>query len=197
MKETRRWSELRFGEKLGEGHFRECYAIEGEPGLCVKRIKPDLGFMQRLQLQVLRRGLNREEYATFQLLPEELKPFFSPVIDFNEEFIITPRPADYNGHYSLALYEYGPVANESFWKDIEKVVKLLDQHNMWFFDAFQLGKNIFVQKTTEQVWKPVIVDYKRLGWKSYPVQLNLLLNSEKKKKFYRRYRRFEDKFRKS
>ncbi len=186
---------LKFAEKIGEGNFRECFAIEGEPDLCIKRLKPGLGFRQKLQVTFLRRRMNQEELKTYRNLPVELKEYFNPIIDASQDYLVTGRPMDFDGTYSRPVCAYGKVSNEIFWKEVEQVVFLLDKHKIWFFDTFQIGTNILVQRLSETEWKPVIIDYKHLGWRAFPMQLNLLLNSEKRRKFYRCYRRFEKKFR--
>lgn len=187
--------DIQLAEKIGEGNFRECYAVVGEPGLCVKRLKPGLGFLQRLHLNLLRPRMNEEEHDTYSRLPELLKPYFNPVIDARRDYLVTARPLDYDGSHSKPVCDYGRVSNKYFWAEVEKIVELFERHNIWFFDAFQIGANVFVQRLSPEEWKPIIVDYKRLGWKSYPVQVNLLFDSEKRKKFYRKYRRFVQSFR--
>ncbi len=186
---------LELGDKIGEGNFRACYAVVDNPGLCVKRLKSDLGFFQRIQVLFLRRRMNYEELAIYQNLPEDLKPYFNPVIEATEDYIVAGRPIDYDGKHSKPVCEYGKVSNQGFWKEVEHIVSLLDKHELWFFDTFQIGTNIFVQKLSEDYWKPIIVDYKHIGWKAFPMQFNLFLDSEKRKKFYRSYRRFEAWFR--
>lgn len=182
------------GAKIGEGHLRECFAVKGEPGLCVKKLKPNLTIFQKLHLNLLRRKMNLDEYNTYNKLPQALKPYFNPVIRAGRDYLVTKRPMDYDGSHSLSVSDYGKVSNKYFWEEVEKIVALFEAHNLWFFDAFQLGTNVFVQRLSEDHWKPVIVDYKRHGWRSYPAQLNLLWNSEKKKKFYRKYERFVNLF---
>ncbi|TVR43009.1 MAG: hypothetical protein EA394_02305 [Bacteroidia bacterium] len=182
-------------EKIGEGNFRECFAVKGDPGLCVKRLKPDLGFLQRLQVWLLRRRMNHEELDTYNSLPGELKPFFNPILQAEKEYLVTARPTDFDGSHSKPVRDYGKINNPEFWHDVEHIVSLLDKHKIWFFDTFQVGSNIFVQRLSESTWRPIIVDYKHLGWKAFPMQFNLLLASEKRKKFYRSYRRFEQNFR--
>lgn len=186
---------VQLAEKIGEGHLRECFAVEGEPGLCVKKVKPDLTLFQRLHLLFIRRDLNTAEFNTYKRLPEELKPYFNPVVEVCRDYLITSRPLDYDGSHSRPVSDYGSIANNIFWEEVEKVVALFEKHNMWFFDAFQLGTNVFVQQLSDTHWRPIIIDYKRLGWRSYPIQLNLLLDTEKKKKFYRKYQRFVERFR--
>lgn len=185
----------KLAEKIGEGNFRECFAVQDHPGLCYKRLRPDLGFLQRLQVLFLRRRMNHEELQIYHALPSELKPYFNPIVDASKSFLVTARPMDFDGSHSRSVRDYGTISNRHFWEQVERVVDLLDGHKIWFFDTFQVGTNIFVQRMSENEWKPIIVDYKHLGWKAFPMQLNLVFDSEKRKKFYRSYRRFEARFR--
>jgi len=183
-------------EKISEGSFRECFAVEGDPCLCIKRLRPDLGFFKRLQVWVLRRRINEEEQKIYDNLPKELKSYFNPIVAASRKKLVTVRPLDYDGQYSRPVSDYRAIPHEGFWQQVEEIVQLLDEHRMWFFDIFLLGTNIFVQRLSANEWKPVIVDYKHIGWKSFPMQVNLLFATEKRKKFYRSYRRFEARFRK-
>lgn len=180
--------------KIGEGHFRECYTIKDEPALCIKMLKKNITFLQRLHLNLLRRKMNEDEYNTYNQLPASLKPYFNPIVSVTQNFVVTSRPMDYDGSHSRSVADYGKVSNTHFWKEVEKVVRLFEKHNLWFLDAFQLGSNVFVQRLSEDHWQPIIIDYKRHGWKSYPLQLNLLWDSQKKKKFFRKYHRFVESF---
>ncbi len=184
----------KLGEKIGEGNFRECFALQDDPGLCYKRLRPDLGFFQRFQVLSLRRHMNQEEQRTYNALPSMIKPYFNPVVDAGKSFLVAARPMDFDGSYSLPLNDYGKVGNSSFWEQSERLVKLLDRHSLWFLDIFG-STNIIVQRLSEQQWKPIIIDYKHLGWKAFPMQLNLVLDSEKRRKFYRSYHRFKALFR--
>lgn len=184
----------KLAEKIGEGNFRECFALQGEPGLCYKRIKPHLGFMQRLQVIFLRRRMNQEEMKTYNALPPVLKPYFNPIVDAGKSFLVSERPIDFDGSYSRPLNDYGKVGNACFWEQTEQLVKLLDRHRMWFLDIFG-STNVIVQRLDEKQWKPIIIDYKHLGWKAFPMQMNLVLGSERRKKFYRNYLRFKSHFR--
>lgn len=176
--------------KIGEGHFRECFAVKGEPGLCIKVVKKNLSVWQRLQLFALMRQINKEEYLVYHCLPEELKPYFNPVVSVTSERLVVVRPVDYDGTHSRSVSDYGKVNNAHFWQEVNHLISLFEKHNLWFLDAFQFGTNVFVQRVSEGVWKPVIIDFKRQGWRSYPMQFNLLWRSEKRKKFYRKYARF-------
>ena len=68
------------------------------------------------------------------------------------------------------------------------------KYKLWFFDVFHLGNNIVIQRLDFDRFKPIIIDFKRSGWASYPLQLNLILDSQKEKKLLRRYERFREMF---
>lgn len=184
----------KLAEKIGEGNFRECFALQGEPGLCYKRLRHDLGFFQRLQVHFLRRRMNQEEIHSYNALPPVLKPYFNPIVDAGKSFLVTMRPMDFDGSYSLPLNDYGKVGNSHFWEQSELLADLLDSHGIWFLDIFG-STNVIVQRLDEHLWKPIIIDYKHLGWKAFPMQLNLVLRSERRKKFFRNFHRFQSLFR--
>lgn len=71
----------------------------------------------------------------------------------------------------------------------------MDCEELYFFDVFHYGNNVIVKKLSETESFPMIVDFKRVGWKSYPLQPQLAFLSERRKKFFRRLGRFEKTFR--
>jgi hypothetical protein len=93
----------------------------------------------------------------------------------------------------LPIAHYGKVENPYFWKDAEKIAQLLDEHRLWFFETFK-ARNILVKKISEERWQPIFIDYKYIGWKAFPSQINLLLGFEKRRKFFRIYNRFRKRF---
>jgi hypothetical protein len=60
------------------------------------------------------------------------------------------------------------------------MINIMASNKLWFFDIFHFGNNILVQRISENKFKPIIIDYKRLGWLSYPLQINLILNRKEK-----------------
>lgn len=138
--------------------------------------------------------MNLEEFNSNVSLPEELKPFFNPVLEAKRNYLLMNMPKNHDGSYSRSVKSYKAIiANEKFWKEVEQLFFLLDKHEKWFFDVFN-GNNMFIQELSESEWVPLIVDYKQEGWIAYPGQINLILKSERQKKIKRLYDRFTKKY---
>ena len=184
---------LIFDRKIGGGYFRDCYAVKGHDDICIKIINPRPGLLRALQLKYFRKKINLEEYETYKGLPEEIKKFFNPVHEASENYVVTSMPLDYDGTPSLSLKKTNSVENKKFWDDVTYLFHFLIDNQIWFFDVFN-GNNMFVLKQSKDDWVPIIIDYKQLGWKAFPWQVQLLLNSQKRKKLKRQYGRLVSKY---
>ncbi len=183
---TRKYGQVIPDRKIGEGTFRTCYTVAGHNDMCVKLVKSDFTFGRRMQAFFLRRRTNMQEFARYLKLPNEIKPYFNPIIEADRHYSITTMPRDYDGSYSRSVFSHGKVSNPHFWQEVDKLYRFLLEHNLWYFDVLN-GKNMFIRKESEHQWFPVIVDYKRLGPKGFPWQVHLWLRSEKRKKMARKY----------
>ncbi len=184
---------MKLAEKIFEGHHRECFAISGK-NLIVKKLKPGPKILWIKTDWFYRRNVNREEYDLYRSLPDSLMKYFPSFVELKDDMLIMERITDFDGRFSKTVLEYGRVANEFFWKDVETIVEILKDENLWLFDIFHYGNNMVVKKVSEEVFRPVIIDFKRMGWSSYPLQINLLFESECRKKFHRRLKKFIKKF---
>ncbi|TVQ45710.1 MAG: hypothetical protein EA362_08425 [Saprospirales bacterium] len=183
---------MKTGELIGSGKYRNCFSIEGSH-LCAKKKRPFHFKLKNLRPGFFR-DLNKEEFHVYSNLPPKLKEFFPPNYQIVGELLISERPRDYSGEYSKIIQEHGPVENASFWEDIDTIFHLLIEHKIWLFDVFNKGTNIIVQKVSENVFRPVIIDCKKFGLKSYPLQIHLWLESERRKKLIRRLSYFHQRF---
>jgi len=172
--------------------YRECYAVEWSD-LCIKKVKP-LSANIRSIIANLLRDINQEEIDVFNSIPPELKDFFPTKFYKDWAIIISERPRDFDGNFSRTLNEYSGISNSDFWTSVDMISETLLSNKLYFFDIFHNWNNIVVQKVSKYSHKPIIIDCKRHGWSSYPLQINLLLDSEKEKKFKRRLERFKLKY---
>ena len=183
---------MQLSELIGIGRYRECYAI-ANTDLCLKRLKP-IGLDFRLLSAHLLGDINQDEFEIIKGIPAELKFFFPQTVSKNGKMLISKRPKDFNGQYSKPVLEFGKISNPYFWDASDFIVEELIKHKLWLFDVFHLGNNILVQKLSESKYIPVIIDCKRSGYFSYPLQANLIFDAEKEKKLLRRHLRFKEKF---
>jgi len=184
------------GQKIGTGYFRDCYSIENHEDICIKVIKPDLDKFRSFQLKFFRRNIHQEEFETWQLLPNEIKNYFNPVFFADKSFSICPRPLNNDGSYAQSLRHYKGIADNKFWEEIRFVYRFIDQNQLWFLDIFN-GRNIFIVNKGKEGFSPLFVDYKQLGWKAFPLQLDLLFHFRKKEKLNRQYERLIRNYRKT
>lgn len=205
---------MNLGEKIGEGRYRECWAVEDDPNICIKTVRrepypitPDLPLakiinliMERVhELGSYKIPANEWEIEVIEKLRSRLNGYL-PVEarlekhDRHGKILIMTRPMDYDGNYSKTVRDHGPVNNRAFWRHIDEIVGLMLANDIFLFDIFHCGQNILLNKVSEDEYMPIIIDFKRFGAKSYPLQPNLLMKSERKRKFLRRLKDFKQKF---
>jgi len=193
--ETKKLGPLTPDKKIGNGTFRECFTVKEHDDVCIKIVKSDFTFGRRMQAFFMRRRTNIRELNRYAGLPEDIKCFFNPIVEADTRYSVARMPRDHDGGFSRPVFAYGGVSNRTFWEAVEKIYKVLFEKKLWYFDVFN-GKNMFVKKESDNVWLPVIVDFKRSGIEGFPLQVHLLLPSEKRKKMDRKYTRFVKKYRK-
>jgi len=190
---TKKFGLLQADQRIGEGNLRNCYSILNKPDLCVKIIKTELNPTRRLQAFFFWKNTNIKEYQLYKTLPEKIKPYFNPVIEAEKEYVLTERPRNHDGSFAKPVKSHQKISNISFWQHVNYMFEYFEENNIWFFDVLN-GNNMFVQKDSETDWRPVVVDYKRFGWKSFPWQIYLAFTWERKKKLRRRYKKFVSKY---
>lgn len=200
--------EIIIGDKIGEGNFRQCYEIVGTD-LCTKRAKKHIMkeifgrtiYLNASIYSLLKFGatnLNKIEYKAIKSLPKELIPYLPAKISLTDDDLIMERSKDFDGSYSRIAIDNGLINNDAFWKHVTHIVTVLEENKVFPSDVFRNGNNVIVKRVSEEEWMPVLIDFKRIGYRSDPFQFNLLLKSEQSKKFHRRllefHKRFDPKF---
>ncbi len=185
---------MELSEKIGEGHHRECFAVDGE-NLIVKKLKRKKQRSCFLKKLLPVRNVNAEEFQLYKSLPGSLKEYLPSYMEMKDDILIMERITDYDGNFSKTVLEYGRIENDNFWEETERIARILTEEKVWMFDIFHHGNNIVVKKISEDTFIPVLIDFKRVGWRAYPLQLNLLFEKEKRKKFRRRFGSFLKRYR--
>ena len=139
-------------------------------------------------------NLNQYEINIIKNLPKELNPYIPKKISLEKEILIMERIKNYDNNYSKSLQEIGKIDNNFFWDDIYNIKSIFDKNELYFLDIFFCGNNIMVKKESETKFKPIIIDFKKIGRTMYPFQFNLIFKSEQKKKFNRRFNKFIETF---
>ena len=189
---------------IGEGIYRQCYTMQN-PDLCVKIMKPNIikqyfGFKFDFDMNIYLKikfgfsDINKVAYSQIKELPEALKEYIPSDIELTEEGLVMERPKDYTGDYSVSMMEFGKVRNDFFWSCVDEICAIFDECKLWYQDVFFKGNNILVKKVPKDKFVPIIIDFKNTGKNFDPIQFNLRLRSEQKRKFYRRFNRFKTEF---
>ncbi len=178
---------------LGRGRYRECFGIRNSD-FCIKELKPFSGRLGSAVAHLIL-DINQYELAIYNSIPHEMRQFF-PTECYADESgnVLTRRPRDFDGSFSKTVRQFGQISDTGFWKALDDINSLMLKYNLWFFDVFSSGNNMVVQRIDEATSRPVIIDWKRQGWQSYPFQPELWFESGRVKKLKRRFDRFKLKF---
>ncbi len=190
---TKKYGLIHTGKKIGGGNLRDCYSIANKPGLCIKIVKSELSLARKLQAFFFHKNTNIEEYRLYTTIPEQIRPYFNPVIEAEKAYMLTEMPRNYDGSYALPVKSHGKISNQVFWQHVNNLFNFFEENELWLFDVLN-GNNMFVRKDSDTDWRPVIIDYKRIGWKAFPWQVYLAFKWGRKKKLRRRYRKFQKKY---
>lgn len=199
---------MEFGEEIGKGNYRFCYAIK-DSDLSVKInrkfvIKKIAGFnvyFPAFIFSFLKFGTmnpNKKEYEILANLPKKLRKYLPEHIAYRDGLLIQSRPKNYDGSYSASVYHSKEVKNELFWEHVKKIEAILLEHQIYPLDIFRGGGNVMIQKINEMEWIPIIIDFKRIGYRPIADSLDfkLMFKSQQKKKFLQRMEAFVNQYKK-
>lgn len=138
-------------------------------------------------------NINRSEYEIINKLPKELKNFIprtSLIKIWDQDIINMEIPMDFDWSMSKPIKHYWTIENQFFWEKIYEIYNIMLDNKLYFCDIFRLWWNIVVQRISENEWKPIIVDLKKLWIRWYLFQIALRSRNWVKRKFVRRFEKF-------
>jgi hypothetical protein len=191
--------------KIGEGRYREVYFVNR--GTCAKVLKPgvtkDYGFTQvtfpmRLY-QFIKFGIrdfNRYELENYKMLksvlPKDVRANFQEIYGVSEDrdgtSSICELVRNTDGSVSKSLEAHGAVPDKNFWSEFDNVARLLKDHDIYYFGIS--ASNVLVREE-RGIKRPVFVDYKRIGCRTYPFQPWLILPGQRAEKLDRAIEKLE------
>ncbi len=195
---------LKHGSK--GGRFREVYVVGPEGKHIAKLPRPIIHKkypfgtvpMPGPAYTLLKFGntnINKVEFENYKALPNSVRDVYTPKCRLIKGVLIEERVFDGDGTPSRSIDEHiaagETLDNEHFWKEVDTLRETLLADKAYLLGVFYGGSNIMVQKISPEVWKPVMVDFKRLGRRSYPFQPHLWSDANLEKKFLRQFERFE------
>ncbi len=149
------------------------------------------------------RDFNEFEYDQFQSvisrIPADLHTCFAkayrPIKADNTTYSINQLVINDDGMVSKMLREYGKVNDKQFWSTIDRLENLFLVHRIYFFGVG--CNNICVRQHADGRVVPVLIDYKRVGIRTFWHQLWLFLPSVKELKLRRRFDRLRKRYKSS
>lgn len=195
-------------EKVGEGHYRIVYR-HGD--LALKVLKPyrtkDYGLLRidfpTWLYAALKFGvtdLNMSEYRNYLSLikevPQELINSFAKIFGVihskQGSTSLCELISNADGSLSQPLEQYGTMRDSRFWVRIDKLEEFFLSRGIPNFNIN--GGNIVVRELGDGHIIPVLIEYKRIGARTYPLQLHLLLKSEAVKRVKRKFSSLREKY---
>jgi len=196
--------------KIGEGRYRKVFRV-GNKALKVLRpfVRKDYGlFHVNFPTELYTKykfgiaDFNQFEYEMYhefiERISPELRNKFSQIHEIGKSngksVSLSDLVVNSNGNLAKTLSQYGIVDNPDFWRQIDKLEQVLVHEEIPIIDI--RGENIMVREVDgESV--PILVDFKRYGRRTYPVQIWLFSKQQLVKKMKRRFQRLRDQYKPS
>ena len=139
---------------------------------------------------------NVREFNIIKKFPKELKEYLPEHIEMHNGYLIQHRAKDFTGKYSQTVHILQSVQNETFWKHVKIIEQVFIKYEFYPLDIFRGGGNIIVHKISENEWRPILIDVKRVGYRPIADSLDfkLIFKSAQKKKFLQRMEAFVKQF---
>jgi hypothetical protein len=200
---------INVSEKISEGVYRDVYRYND---YAVKKLKPVVTrkiLLVRVRvpsslytlLRYAIRDLNEYEYKQYQSIisktPARLHKCFAkvyePIKDGKISYSINQLVMDDDERVSKSLAEYGGIDDEQFWNRLDDLEKLFLDKKIYYLG---IGPhNVCVNRQADGHLLPVLVDYKRIGVRTFWHQLLLYIPYFIRLKMRRRFQRMRQHFR--
>jgi len=189
--------------KLGEGAYRDVYRYnefavkKSKPHVIRKilfvRIRVPSSLYTLLRFAIW--DLNDYEYKQYRSIisktPADLHQCFAkvyePIKDGKTRYSINQLVTDDDGQVSKTLFEYGGINDKQFWNMVDDLEKLFLDKKIYYLS---IGPhNVCVNQQADGRLIPVLVDYKRIGVRTFWHQLLLYIPYFIRLKMRRRFQR--------
>ena len=135
-----------------------------------------------------------EEYNKLKnKIPKSLRESFAEIYGVKHNgnnYLIQEIVKDYDGRISKTLGQIEEQLDNSFWNRLKNIEMFLLDNNIQLYD--QHSKNIMSKKISESEYIPVIINYKKMGIRTYIPQLWIFSKrgriNRTKKEFRRLYK---------
>jgi len=193
-------------DKIRNGGYREVYRYND---LAIKKLKKHVtkrfcGVKIRVPTRVyllFRFGIsdiNKYERKWYDHIisqaPPELHRCFAKVLAVKKvngfSYSINQIVIDADNKPSRTLSQHGKIESADFWEIIDRLEQFLKEHNIPYFTIG--GHNICIQQQHDGTYLPVLIDYKRIGIRTFWHQLPLYLKHFRDLKMERRFQKMRN-----
>ena len=203
---TLKMGDLSLENRIGEGKYRVVYRHSDYAFKVLKPyVKKDYGpFHVKFPTSLYVKSkfgiidFNKHEYDNYlgiiSQVPEEMRDSFTQIFEVfyidRKSISINELVINADGQISKTLRGHGPVKDPVFWERLQKLEDLFLSRNIPYFDI--RDKNIAVKQSKDGHMIPVFIAYKRVGIRTYPLQLHLLTNCGISRRIKRRFLRIRE-----
>jgi len=189
---------------VGEGAYRTVFEIDSShvgKELKSHRIKKYGAIKVRFPMKAYHklkfgiRDINRHEFKNYQELikkvPTKLRKNFGRIKGVEthgkKTVLVMKTVKNFDGTTSRSIADTGPLKSKVFWQKIDQIEKFLLEKKIPFFNHY--GINVMVQWRPDGEAIPVLVDFKRIGVKTYPFKPHLLFTKMAMKRVQKLFNR--------
>ena len=195
--------------KISEGTYRDVYryaefAVKKSKPHVIRKIlfvKVRVPSSLYILLRFAIRDLSDYEYKQYRSIisktPADLHKYFAkvhkPIKDGKISYSINQLVIDDDGQTSKTLFEYGEIDDEQFWNMVDDLEKLFLDKKIYYLG---IGPhNVCVSRQADGSLIPVLVDYKRIGIRTFWHQVLICIPYFIRLKMRRRFQRIREQFR--
>ena len=196
-------------EKIGEGTYREVYrynefAVKKTKTRVAKKILfIKIPFPTSLYTFITYGllDLSEYEYRQFQSIISKMPPelhacfarVYEPLSRNDSCYSINQLVIDDDGQPSKTLVEYEKISDKNFWSVFDDLENSFLENRIYYMSIGAF--NILVQKQADGRILPVLVDYKRIGIRTFAHQLQLYIPYFMRLKMRRRFQGVRETYR--
>ena len=194
-------------DKIGEGGYREVFRLNDTYALKVlkPRIGRSYGSIRNIgipanlytRLRIGTTDFNQFEYDRYKefikRVPNDSRDKFSHIHCVGEieerSFSISDLVVNSDGSLGRTLLEYDRLDDDNFWRRVKKLEEMLITLNIPILDITR--KNIVVKEVEGEAY-PVIIDFKSLNRRYYPLQIWLYSKEQLFRKMQKGFQRIKE-----
>ena len=182
-------------KKIWEWSFREIFLYKKDPLLCIKKLKEKkiksyfwvkIWFNQKIYslLKYWKRNFNNYDYEVLKKVEKIIPNNIPKNNKITDKWLVQSIITNYDWEISQNILDYKWELSKDFFEKLEILIDYLIKNWIEPMDIFH---NTIVQEYEKWKQKPILFDFKRIGWRTYIFQPWLMFSKElRRQKIYRR-----------